>query len=292
MTTHSMTGFSVVQGVMPDHSMMTIELRSVNHRFLDLNFRLPDQIRVMEGLFREHLQKCIKRGKVDCKITFSLPHDSTPECIQLNHRLVSSLLKAADELCQNYPGLGGVRAWEILRWPGVIEDVAADQTQFQQCILERFKRAVDILQDARYREGQTTQASLLQKVTQIKSLIETLSPKLPDLFASYHQKIRTRLDELAVGGLDPQKMEQEFALFLQKSDIDEELSRLGSHLSEIQRLLTETGPKGKHLDFMMQELNREANTMASKAMALEITQTGLNLKVLIEQMREQIQNVE
>jgi uncharacterized protein (TIGR00255 family) len=289
-----MTGFSSIQGVLPDQSIIHIELRSVNHRFLDMSFRIPEKIRAVEMGLREQAQKKLHRGKLECKITLLDPQDSCLKGgeIPINYPLTDALIKVSDDLCGRYPGLQGVNVWDLMRWPGVILESVIDSESMFKITKDYFEQALEELINARRREGEATSLVIFQKINGIETVLLNLKPSLPILFEKHREKMKHRFQEITGNGIDDHRFLQEFAIFLQKIDVDEELSRLGSHLIEIPRVLSREGPKGKHLDFLMQELQREANTLGSKSTGLEMTQAALAIKVLIEQMREQIQNIE
>jgi uncharacterized protein (TIGR00255 family) len=276
---YSMTGFAVAAAEVP-HGTLNLELRSVNHRYLEVQFRLPDELRALETAMRELIAARLSRGKVDCRLSFAPLAAGTGE-LQLN----------TDLLQQQSPDSQSLRVGEVLRWPGMLGPESVPLEGLKEPALELCRNALDELSSTRGREGEKLKAMLLQRIVHMRHLAAGVAPRLPKLLAAYQEKLAGRLRE-ALGTSDDERVRQELALFAQKIDVDEELSRLQAHLSEVERILDTGGAAGKRLDFLMQELNREANTLGSKSVAAEVSQVSMELKVLIEQMREQIQNIE
>jgi uncharacterized protein (TIGR00255 family) len=286
---YSMTGFAVAAAEVP-HGTLNLELRSVNHRYLEVQFRLPDELRALETAMRELIAARLSRGKVDCRLSFAPLAAGTGE-LQLNTDLLQQLLHLNRVVQAQSPDSQSLRVGEVLRWPGMLGPESVPLEGLKEPALELCRNALDELSSTRGREGEKLKAMLLQRIVHMRHLAAGVAPRLPKLLAAYQEKLAGRLRE-ALGTSDDERVRQELALFAQKIDVDEELSRLQAHLSEVERILDTGGAAGKRLDFLMQELNREANTLGSKSVAAEVSQVSMELKVLIEQMREQIQNIE
>ena len=285
----SMTAFSRQQ-LEQDWGSLTWEIRSVNHRYLETSLRLPEAFRDLENAVREIARKRLNRGKVECQLRYQAVESSQSE-LQLNNELVLKLMHANSEI-QNLTGASSpLSSMELLRWPGVIMDRQIDYKALQSEALQLFEKALDDLVASREREGETLKGLLVQRLESIREIVSNVRKKMPDILKKQRQSLLDKLQDLQAE-LEPTRLEQEIALLAQKADIDEELDRLDSHLNEVERVIDTSGQKGRRLDFLMQELNREANTLSSKAIVAETTMGAIELKVLIEQMREQIQNVE
>ena len=285
----SMTGFAAVATELPGCSL-AVELRSVNHRYLDLQLRLPDELRGLEAAVRELLTAELKRGKVDCRI--SLNHvQPGAATLAVNAERVAQLRDAAKEVLRNAPESTPLTVAEILRWPGVLTEPSLGPEALAAQSITLVRQALAELGASRAREGEKLKAMLEERCRGIEAQIERVAPRVPVIHDAYVEKLGARLKE---AGLDPdaERLKQELALFAAKVDVAEEVSRLGAHVAEVRRVLGQGGSSGKRLDFLMQELNREANTLGSKSVDAELSQAALELKVLIEQMREQVQNVE
>lgn len=285
----SMTGYAAVSAETPRGSL-TIELRSVNNRYLDLQFRMPDELRALEPEMRDFLVSGITRGKVDCRLTFTAYSDHSPQQ-RLNHSLLNDLLAMSHDIKSVFPAANDLSVAEILRWPGVFDSDQIPVDELRAPCLMLLQTALQELIVARRREGEKLQNLLLERTQQLRQLVQDLLPNLPAVLANFRERL---LNCLKAAGLDEgdERIRQEFTLFANKIDVDEELSRLQGHLDEFDHIVQTGGVIGKRLDFLTQELNREANTLASKSVAREVTQISINMKVLIEQLREQIQNIE
>ncbi len=286
---HSMTGFAGAEA-RRGNWRLSWEIRSVNHRFLDLSFRMPDDLRALEPDCRDVVGDVVKRGKVDCtlKVTTAdravTPVALVDDALQ-GLRALESRVKAA------FPHAAPLSTADVLRWPGVLEEPIQNLDELAMPIKECLSASVTALQEARGREGRRI-AELLDKRNQgITALIESIRPLLDGVQARYRDRLRERVQRLDVQA-DPERLEQELALLAQRADVAEEIDRLGSHVTEISDILRRSEPVGRRLDFVIQELNREANTFASKVQEEPLTRVGVELKVLIEQMREQVQNLE
>jgi uncharacterized protein (TIGR00255 family) len=288
-TIYSMTGFAAATQELPQGAL-TLDLRSVNHRYLDISFRMDDSFRPIETAMREAIAKKINRGKVECRLGFTPSAENRkPQAINLD--LAGQLLEMATAIQQLSPHSAPLSVADILRWPGIfrVEDIS--QATLHEAALALLQNALTDFADTRAREGDKLRAMILERAAQMQEKVAEAAPHLPRLIAAYQEKLTNRLRD-AAASLDDDRIRQEIALFSQKIDIDEEISRLQAHLQEVNRILDKGDPSGKRLDFMMQELNREANTLGSKSVSTETSQLSMDLKVLIEQMREQIQNIE
>ena len=285
----SMTGFASTTRELAT-AALNIELRSVNHRYLDLQFRLPEDLRPLEPGLRELIVARLQRGKVECRIGLNpLPNAEKP--LELNIEVLKQLRALSEKLRLAWPSVPGLTAADILRWPGML---AADTLSLDETRAVCHEALHDVLEDfteSRAREGEKLKAVLLERVAAMEQRVATVAPRMPQIVAAFQEKLAARLRE-AMTTNDDERIRQEITLFANRIDVDEELSRLVTHFSEIRRVLAAGGAVGKRLDFLMQELNREANTLGSKSADVEVTRVSLDLKLLIEQMREQIQNIE
>jgi uncharacterized protein (TIGR00255 family) len=285
---HSMTAFARTEQA-EANGTLSWELRSVNHRYLEPHLRLPESFRDLEGAVREALRNGLSRGKVECTLRFT---DSTADkALQVDLTRASQLINAAESVAALIKQPAALNPLEVLGWPGVLVADAADPQALNQCALDLFKSALSELKNGREREGAELAKLLNERLDGITEQVEALRELVPQMLAGQRQKILDRCAEMQVD-LDPQRLEQELVILAQKSDVAEELDRLSTHVTEVRRVLKSAGAAGRRLDFLMQELNREANTLGSKAFDTRSTQAAVNLKVLIEQMREQVQNIE
>lgn len=265
------------------------EIRSVNSRYLEPHFRLPDSLKAIEGPVREILRQQLSRGKVECSLKFT--QEMATQSLSINEALVEQLNQAADQV-HNIIGPGNaLDALEILKWPGVLTQPAVDMELIQQQALTCFAAALDDLLAMRKREGSSLQIFIEQRISAIAQQVSKVNALLPQILTEQRSILLSRFADLQVS-VDANRLEQELVILLQKADVDEELDRLSAHLKEVAGILKQGGAVGRRLDFMMQELNREANTLSSKSISHLSTQIAVELKVLIEQMREQIQNIE
>lgn len=286
--TRSMTAFAR-QESQQSWGSLTWEVRSVNHRFLEPHLRLPESLRELEGPLRELLRKRLSRGKVECTLRF-VPEESAQK-LQVNQAFVQQLLDATAEVEQLMPVSESLNPLDILRWPGALQDSRLDMEQVKNEALRLFKSALDDLVAGREREGKELADMIEQRLVSIANVVAEVRSKLPQILENQRNNLKAKVTELA-DDLDPQRLEQEIVLLAQKADVDEEMDRLNTHVQEVRRVLKQKEPVGRRLDFLMQELNREANTLSSKSIVTDTTQSAVELKVLIEQMREQIQNIE
>ncbi|MDG1025674.1 MAG: YicC family protein [Gammaproteobacteria bacterium] len=287
--TLSMTAFSRQQQEQ-EWGSLTWEIRSVNHRYLEANVRLPESFRALENAVREAVRKRLTRGKVECQLRFQSEASVSTE-LHLNRPLIQQLVQANVEIEQITGTSSSLSNMEVLRWPGVIEEQDFDRTSIEEHALTLFTAALDDLVATREREGAELQGFITQRIDSIREIVVSVREKMPEILAKQKKALLGRLHDLQAE-LEPTRLEQEVSLLAQKADVEEELDRLDSHLNEVARVLNAKGQKGRRLDFLMQELNREANTLSSKSIVVETTLSAVELKVLIEQMREQIQNIE
>jgi uncharacterized protein (TIGR00255 family) len=285
----SMTGFASASAEMPGISL-AVELRSVNHRYLDVTIKVPDELRSLETVLRERLASAQKRGKVECRVAL-LRTVGAAGGIAINTERVQQLATAAASVVRAIPGTAPLSAADVLRWPGVIVDATISPEMLAEQVDSLVQHALSELTSARAREGAKLRAVLEARCTDIETQVARVTPRIPALHAAYMEKLGGRLRE---AGLEPNddRLKQELALFATRIDVAEEVARLTTHVAEIRRVLAQGGPVGKRLDFLAQELHREANTLGSKSVDAELSHVSLELKVLIEQMREQVQNLE
>jgi uncharacterized protein (TIGR00255 family) len=284
-----MTGFAR-QSAESGAGTMTWELRAVNHRYLDVQFRMPDEFRPIEQAFKQQVSAKLSRGKVECALHFRRAFDQQAE-MKLNADLVSLVGTRVTEIRNAVADAAAPGAIDILRWPGVITETEIDAEPLQQHATALLDKALQAMTEMRRSEGDRISEMLETRCTDIAALAASVRKRLPLVLEGAHAKQRERIARLDVEA-DPARLEVEIALISQKLDVDEELDRLESHITEIRQVLTSDEAVGRRLDFLMQELNREANTLGSKSADAETTKAAVELKVLIEQMREQIQNVE
>jgi uncharacterized protein (TIGR00255 family) len=286
----SMTGFAAATAELPGISLAA-ELRSVNHRYLDVTIKVPDELRTLEPGLRERLAGAQKRGKVECRVALARTVGASAGGIAINAERVQQLAEAAAAIARAIPGTPPLSTADVIRWPGVIVDATASAEALAEQVDTLVQAALADLTAARAREGAKLRAVLEARCTDIETQLVRVGPRIPALHAAYMDKLGGRLRE---AGLEPNddRLKQELALFATRIDVAEEVARLTTHVGEIRRVLGQGGSVGKRLDFLAQELHREANTLGSKSVDAELSQVSLELKVLIEQMREQVQNLE
>ncbi|HEX5092805.1 MAG TPA: YicC/YloC family endoribonuclease [Burkholderiales bacterium] len=283
----SMTGYALVTAEHP-HGALTIELRSVNSRYLDVQFRTPDDLRALEPLLRDAIAARVARGKIDCRVaTGARPAGAAsldPDAVESLRALESAARRA-------FPQAAPLSASEVLRWPGVMKESAPDPADLRARAATLAGQAVEELCASRAREGEKLAAALAARLAEMRARLAAIAPLVPQANAAYQARLAERMRE-ALGSADDERVRAELAVFAVKTDVAEELQRLGAHLDEFARVLGADGAAGKRLDFLAQELNREANTLASKAASGAISDGALDLKLGIEQLREQVQNIE
>lgn len=287
--TRSMTAFARTQQNL-DEGELIWEVRSVNHRYLELHLKMPEEFRVSETRYREILQHRLKRGKVECYLKFNVSAQKSGG-ININLPQAKSLIKACHEINDLLHQPSEVNTIEVLQWPGVVQESKLDMKPVLTASEIGLNKALDDLIANRQREGNRMRELILQRCEAMQQIVDLTREKVPEILERYQKKIHERLDAMAVE-VNQDRLEQELVHLAQKMDIDEELDRLDSHLKEMNDVLNREEAVGRRLDFLMQELNREANTLGSKSVDISSTNSSVELKVLIEQMREQIQNIE
>lgn len=285
---HSMTAFARVERA-STQGTLSWELRSVNHRYLEPHLRLPESFRDLESAIREALRQGLSRGKVECTLRFI--EETAGKPLQVDRERAGQLVAAAEIVASLIKQPAALNPLEVLAWPGVLVGDAVDPQALNKEALTLFNEALAELKNGRGREGADLGKLLNERLDSITTEVSTLKSLVPQMLATQRQKVLDRFADMKAE-LDPQRLEQEMVLLAQKSDVAEELDRLNTHVTEVRRVLKAGGQAGRRLDFLMQELNREANTLGSKAFDPRSTQAAVNLKVLIEQMREQVQNIE
>jgi uncharacterized protein (TIGR00255 family) len=286
---HSMTGYTA-RTLDHEYGALSIELKSVNSRYLDFQFRICEDLRAIEPALRELFGARLARGKLECRLSFSAASARALPSV-LNAELLRRLRALQDEVRGELPAAAPLSINDVLRWPGVFADEPPDDEALAAAALTLAREALDDFTASRAREGEKLAAVILERVRRMRELVRDVEPRIPAAQASFSEKLKQRLAE-ALGSADDERIRQEVAVFAVRIDVAEELARLSTHLDEVERVLKAGGACGKRLDFLMQELNREANTLGSKSVVAEISQTAMELKLLIEQMREQIQNLE
>ncbi|KOO06647.1 YicC/YloC family endoribonuclease [Vibrio hepatarius] len=266
------------------------EIRSVNQRYLETYFRLPEQFRGLEPILRERFRKKLARGKVECALRFEANPAAKGE-LTINETLAEQVVKAAEQVMHMTGERSRINPFQVMQWPGVMETPEQDMDAVNKDLLSAFDAAIDEFIEARGREGENMKALIDQRLSAISDEVTKVRARMPEILEWQRERLFTKFEEAKVE-LDPSRVEQELILLAQKSDVAEELDRLDSHVKETTNILKKGGAVGRRLDFMMQEFNRESNTLASKSISTDITASGVELKVLIEQMREQIQNIE
>jgi uncharacterized protein (TIGR00255 family) len=266
------------------------QLRSLNHRFLEISFKLPEIFQNLEDRFRDKIRKCLKRGRIECylKLEPTLP-DQAP--FELDNNLIQKLVHSNQEVQKHFPNAMPISVSDILRWPSMIQMAKGDQTDQSQLIEESFQLALDDLEKTRAREGSKLQQCLQEKIEKMTGIIAHLQIRIPIIQQDHQAKLKEKISSLQLE-VNHDRLEQEVVYSMQKSDVSEEIDRLKIHLSEVARVLSIDESAGKRLDFLMQELNRETNTLGAKAIDHTLSKACIDLKVLVEEMREQIQNIE
>ena len=285
---YSMTGYATAAREL-DSAVVNLELRSVNHRYLDIQFRAPDELRSIEPALREMLTARLNRGKIECRISFaSKPGRKSAE---LDEQLLHQVVALNERVQTAVPGAQSMSAADVLRWPGILGAETLDLDELRAVCQTLLEQVLEDFTLTRSREGEKLKAILLERAAAVEKHLGEVGPRMPQVIAAFQEKLATRLKE-ALANADEDRIRQEVVLFANKIDVDEEMTRLVTHVTELRRILDKGGAVGKRLDFLMQELNREANTLGSKAADVAVTQVSMELKLLIEQMREQIQNIE
>jgi len=285
----SMTGFAS-SARESAQGQLAIELKTVNHRYLEFQSRIPDELRSLEPAMREAVTARLTRGKVDCRLTFT-PKSTGPKSLVPDAQAMKSLQDAAAAVRTHFKDASPLTVSEVLHWPGVLADESLSPDQLRDDVAALFDTALKELNQTRAREGAKLEALLLERLDSMAVLAKDAAPLMPAAVKAFQDKLATKIAEAGAAPTD-ERLQQEVVLYAARIDVDEELSRLVTHIGEMRRVLAKGGACGKRLDFLCQELNREANTLGSKSVANEITRIAVELKVLIEQMREQVQNIE
>lgn len=284
----SMTGYANTHADFASGSL-SVELRAVNYRYLDVQLKMPDELRGLEGALRELLATQLQRGKVECRINYAARNVANG--IALNQNLLQKLTQWNAQVQASLPNAASLSVHEVLQWRGMLANFNQRDEELRSHLLGAVKICLDEFSASRAREGEKLGTFLLQRVATIEALRSSVIPHIPSAIKAFEHKLISRLRD-ALAERDDERIKQEIALFASKIDVDEELSRLDSHLTELRRIVATGGVVGKRLDFLMQELNREANTLGAKSVDAEVSRCAMEMKILIEQMREQIQNLE
>ena len=285
----SMTGYAALEQPI-ENATLLLELRAVNSRYLDLHFKVDENLRNLEPVIRELVSAKLSRGKIECKLNL-IQRTQANQATQLDETVMQKLVDMQTNVRVHFPQSRELSVADILRWPGVVLSDVNSYSTLVDDVKKLVLEGLQALNDSRAREGEKLKVIVLERLTQIEVLVEKVKPLLPALTKEYQSKLEAKLHE-SLKNIDQERIAQELVLFAQRIDVDEELTRLTTHVSEVKRILNSSAPAGKRLDFLMQELNREANTLGSKSVSVQTTQVSMELKVLIEQMREQIQNLE
>lgn len=286
---YSMTAYARKE-IKSDWGNAVWEIRSVNQRYLETYFRLPEQFRGLEPILRERFRKRLARGKVECHLRFDA-NTKAQSALNINEDLAKQVIQAANQVMSLTGEDSRINPFQVMNWPGVMEAPEQDMDAIQKELLEAFEDAMTDFIDARGREGANMKALIDQRLEAITAEAAKVRARMPEILQWQRDRLLNKFEEAKIE-LDSSRVEQELILLAQKSDVAEELDRLDSHVKEANNIMKKGGACGRKLDFMMQEFNREANTLASKSISTDVTASGVELKVLIEQMREQIQNIE
>ena len=286
---YSMTGYAVKTRDI-ERGSLQLELKSVNSRYLDFHFRITEDLRAQEMPLRELLAARLSRGKVECRLAFN-PATARAEQLHLNADLFGALKSLNDRVCSEMPAARPLSVNDVLRWPGMFGDQSIDFVALGPEVLALAREALNDFTASRAREGEKLAALIVDRVNAMRDIVARVAPRIPETQALFVEKLRQRLQD-ALGNVSDERILQEVTVFASRIDVAEEIGRLSTHLDEVERVLKQGGACGKRLDFLMQELNREAITLGSKSAMTEVSQASMDLKLLIEQMREQIQNLE
>lgn len=285
----SMTAFSR-QEASSEAGELVLELRTVNHRYLDISLRLPEELRNLEPVLREQITARLGRGKLECNLRYSSPELADSE-LPVDDERVKRIAHACRHIDSYLYSPGPISSLDVLRMPGVVQSKPVDLEVLKTAVTQLLGQALDDLIDAREREGQKLAQVISERCDSMDAIVATVKQQLPDILQQMRQKLLERINEAKVE-LDHERLEQEMVYLAQKTDVAEEIDRLSVHIEEVKRVLKADKPVGRRLDFLMQELNREANTLGSKSIHTDTTRASVDLKVFIEQMREQVQNIE
>jgi len=284
-----MTGFAAAAHESARGSI-GVEVKTVNHRYLEFQTRIPEELRPLEPAMREAVAAKLTRGKVDCRVTFT-PISTAQRSLVPDAAAMKALQAASSAVAKQFPEARALSVAEVLHWPGVLADEALSADKLKDEVMSVLDRAIKELDQTRMREGAKLEAVLRERLASMDTLVKDAQPLMPAAIKAFQEKLATKIAEAGASPSD-ERVHQEIVLYAARIDVDEELQRLVTHIAEFRRVLDRGGACGKRLDFLCQELNREANTLGSKSVANEMTRTSVELKVLIEQMREQVQNIE
>jgi len=285
----SMTGFASLEREIAN-GVLVVELRSVNHRYLELQMKLDDSLRSVEPLVRELITAKLGRGKVECRMAL-MKKSGAAKSAELDSVALQQLAQLSSVVKQQFPDSESLTVADILRWPGVLANDAVSNESLADDVKAALHQVLQDMSDSRAREGAKMKTLILERLVEMEALVAQVKTLMPLHIQAYQDRLTAKFHEV-IKGVDEERLRQELVLFAQRVDVDEELTRLTAHISEVRRILDADAAAGKRLDFLMQELNREANTLGSKSISTESSQVSMGLKILIEQMREQIQNIE
>lgn len=273
-----------------DWGEASCEIRTVNHRYLEISLRLPEELRFLEQKIREHISAKLNRGKIDCQIRFT-HQDSTKEALPVNHELLEKVIETAELTSGKINTPAPINPLELLRWPGILDKDVPDPEKISKPLLALLDQTLEIVVDTRQREGEKIKTMVLERCDSAKQIVAKVDEIMPTIQNNIREKLVVKAQELTTE-FNQDRLEQELLLLAQKMDVAEEMDRLNAHIEEVGRVLEQKGPIGRRLDFLMQEMNRESNTLGSKSAHIDTTNSSVELKVIIEQIREQIQNIE
>ncbi len=273
-----------------DWGEASCEIRTVNHRYLEMSLRMPEELRFLEQKIRDRISNKLKRGKIDCNIRFAHKETSN-DTLPINEELLAKVIETAEATSSKLNTVSPLNPLELLRWPGVLDRDVPDPEEIATPIFELIDKTLDAVIETREREGEKIRSMVLERCARSKEIVSNVRELMPTILENIREKLLQRAQELS-SEFNLDRLEQELLLLAQKMDVAEEIDRLDAHIEEVSRVLDQKGPVGRRLDFLMQEMNRESNTLGSKSAHLDTTNSSVDLKVLIEQMREQIQNIE
>ena len=273
-----------------NQNTISCEIRSINHRYLEISIRMPEELRPLEQKIRNHISNKIKRGKIECNIRIE-KHNTYNEMLSINQDLLKNIIGAVEKTNSELSTFAPLNTLDLLRWPGVLEKSVLNPEKIDKPLLKLIDEAIEIVIDTRQREGKKIKEMLAERCSKIKEIINDVREQMPIIIQKIRKKLSQRVQEIS-DELDNERLEQELLFLSQKMDIEEEIDRLKVHADEVIRVINQKEPVGRRLDFLMQEMNRESNTLGSKSNHIHTSNASVELKVLIEQMREQIQNIE
>ncbi len=286
---HSMTAYGRAENS-DNQISISCEIRSVNHRYLEIAVRMPEELRPLEQKIRDYISKKIKRGKIECNIRIE-QQDTYDEALSINQDLLKNIIDVAENINSDLSTSTSLNSLDLLRWPGVLKKNTLDVKKIDKLLFKIVNQAIDTVINTRQREGKKIKKMITDRCSKIKKIIVNIRKIMPTILKNFRKKLTSRIQEIS-NELDNERLEQELLFISQKMDIEEEIDRLNAHIDEVIRVVDQKGPIGRRLDFLMQEMNRESNTLGSKSYHIKTSNASVELKVLVEQMREQIQNIE